>query len=166
MSLGHQKIKVLSLCQSGFLWWPNIPLCINRIRIVQFIRFAPDLGSICTDPPHIHNLQAIHFSLPSTFSAFSIPKPRSEGCWAAKRKIANYPCLYLFYPWHTSTMSSILNSQSRKLFHFPRKLELLYHSQDEQWVVAAYQWSWKWTFAKFEVLQSHTKETFVTATQF
>ena len=132
MSLGHQKIKVLSLCQSGFLWWPNIPLCINRIRIVQFIRFAPDLGSICTDPPHIHNLQAIHFSLPSTFSAFSIPKPRSEGCWAAKRKIANYPCLYLFYPWHTSTMSSILNSQSRKLFHFPRKLELLYHSQDEQ----------------------------------
>ena len=133
MSLGHQKIKVLSLCQSGFLWWPNIPLCINRIRIVQFIRFAPDLGSICTDPPHIHNLQAIHFSLPSTFSAFSIPKPRSEGCWAAKRKIANYPCLYLFYPWHTSTMSSILNSQSRKLFHFPRKLELLYHSQDEWW---------------------------------
>ena len=90
---GHQKIKVLSLCQSGFLWWPNIPRCINRIRIVQFIRFAPDLGRICTGPPHIHNLQAIHISLPSTFSAFSIPKPGSEGCWAAKRKIANYPCV-------------------------------------------------------------------------
>ena len=92
---GHQKIKVLSLCQSGFLWWPNIPRCINRIRIVQFIRFAPDLGRICTGPPHIHNLQAIHISLPSAFSAFSIPKPGSEGCWAAKRKIANYPCVYL-----------------------------------------------------------------------
>ena len=123
----------IPVSQSGFLWWPNIPRCINRIRIVQFIRFAPDLGRICTGPPHIHNLQAIHFSLPSAFSAFSIPKPGSEGCWAAKRKIANYPCVYLFYPWHTSTMSSILNSQLRKLFHFPRKLELLYHSQDEWW---------------------------------
>ena len=67
--------------------------CINRIRIVQFIRFAPDLGRICTGPPHIHNLQAIHFSLPSAFSAFSIPKPGSEGCWAAEQKIANYPCV-------------------------------------------------------------------------
>ena len=71
----------IPVSQSGFLWWPNIPRCINRIRIVQFIRFAPDLGRICTGPPHIHNLQAIHFSLPSAFSAFSIPKPGSEGCW-------------------------------------------------------------------------------------
>ena len=83
----------IPVSQSGFLWWPNIPRCINRIRIVQFIRFAPDLGRICTGPPHIHNLQAIHISLPSAFSAFSIPKPGSEGCWAAEQKIANYPCV-------------------------------------------------------------------------
>ena len=53
------------------------------------------------------------------------------GCCAENCELSM--CLYLFYPWHTSTMSSILNPQSRKLFHFPRKLELLYHSQDEWW---------------------------------
>ena len=53
------------------------------------------------------------------------------GCCAENCELSM--CLYLFYPWHTSTMSPILNPQSRKLFHFPRKLELLYHSQDEWW---------------------------------
>ena len=155
------------MSQSGFLWWPNIPRCINRIRIVQFIRFAPDLGRICTGPPHIHNLQAIHFSLPSAFSAFSIPKPGSEGCWAAEQKIANYPCVCICSILGTHPPCPPFHSQFsvEEIVSLSKKVRIVVSFT--RWVVAVYlSRAGNEFFAKFEVSQSHTKKTFVTATQF
>ena len=79
--------------------------------------------------------QLASHSLLATQRIFCIfnSKAREWGLLSRKLRTIHVSVSVLSLAHIHHVLHSILNSQSRKLFHFPRKLELLYHSQDEWW---------------------------------